>query len=300
MEKIDSAKMLAISECGHDEHWLRDRIFEDPSILGLGDLQAVMKEKSQAQGGRLDLLLKNPDDDSMFEVELQLGPTDESHIIRTIEYWDKEKRRWPNRSHTAVLVAEEITNRFFNVVHLLGMAVPIIGIQATIVQIGEVRGLHFTKVIDSYEEPEEEENPQQAYDEKHWIDNYPGTLECARWCKALLERLYGEVPTKYFEHYISLLVGGNARVWVSKRKDDRAFIEIKHGEANFQDAVDRLNKEGVSFGMRSGKYLTFNVNAHQLKDKTAIHEWLASRLSPENLRKIGQPREDEDRVAVGR
>jgi hypothetical protein len=287
MDKIETAKMLKIRECGYDEYWLRDRIFENPAILGLGDLQAVMKEKSQSHGGRLDLLLKNPEDDSMFEVELQLGATDESHIVRTVEYWDKEKRRWPNRSHTAVLVAEEITNRFFNVVHLLGMAVPMIGIQANIVQVGEVTGLHFTKVIDSYEEREEEETPQQAYDEKHWVDNYPGTLECARWYKALLEKLYGQVPTKYFENYISLSVGGTARVWVTKRKDDRAFVEVKHGEENFQEAVDHLNKEGVSFGMRSGKYLTFNVNAKQLEERGAIHEWLALRLSPENLRKAG-------------
>lgn len=199
METIESAKVLTIRECGHDEYWLRDRVFDDPAQLGLGDLQAVMKEKSQSQGGRLDLLLKNPEDDSMFEVELQLGATDESHIIRTIEYWDNVKRKWPNRSHTAVLVAEEITNRFFNVVHLLGMAVPIIGIQANIVQIGGVKGLNFTKVIDSYEEPEEEETEQRAYDEKHWIDNYPGSLACARWYKTLLERIYGEIPTKYFE-----------------------------------------------------------------------------------------------------
>lgn len=287
MDKVETAKMLTIRECGHDEYWLRDRIFEDPAILGLGDLQAVMKEKSQAQGGRLDLLLKNPEDDSMFEVELQLGATNESHIIRTIEYWDNEKRRWPNRSHTAVLVAEEITNRFFNVVHLLGMAVPMIGIQANIVQVGEVRGLHLTKVIDSYEEPEEEEPVQQPFNEGHWIDNYPGTLECARWYKALLERLYGEVPTKYFEQYISLSVGGPARVWVTKRKNDRAFIEIKYGEESFQEAVDHLNKEGVSFGMRSGKYLTFNVNAQQLKERAVVHEWLASRLSPGNVAKTG-------------
>jgi len=30
-----------------------------------------------------------------YHVELQLGATDESHIIRTIEYWDTERRRWP-------------------------------------------------------------------------------------------------------------------------------------------------------------------------------------------------------------
>jgi hypothetical protein len=93
MDDIAIAKILTIRECGHDEYWLRDKIFEDPAILGLGDLQAVLKEKTQAQGGRLDLLLKNPEDDSMFEVELQLGATDESHIIRTIEYGDGQHRR---------------------------------------------------------------------------------------------------------------------------------------------------------------------------------------------------------------
>jgi hypothetical protein len=144
MSEIDTTKILTIRECGHDEYWLRDVIFDDPSVLGLGDLQAVMKEKTQSQGGRLDLVLKDPEDDSMYEVELQLGETDESHIIRTIEYWDNEKRRWPNRSHTAVLIAEKITNRFYNVVHLLSMAVPIIGIQANIVEIEGKRGLNFT------------------------------------------------------------------------------------------------------------------------------------------------------------
>jgi hypothetical protein len=281
--KIESATIRTVRELGYDEYWLRDRISDDPTILGLGDLQVLMKEKTQSGGGRLDLLLKNPEDDSMFEVEIQLGATNESHIIRTIEYWDNEKRRWPKRSHTAVLVAEEITNRFFNVVHLLSAAVPIVGIQAHIVEVGETRGLHFTKVIDSYEEPEDEETPQQAYDEKHWIKNHPGSLECARWYKALLERLYDEVSTKYFDNYISLSLGGTARVWVNNRKGDRAWIEVKYGQEGFQEAVDYLNKEGVAFNMRDGKYLTLNVNLKQLKDKAAAHEWLAVRLSPDNL-----------------
>jgi hypothetical protein len=286
MDKIETAKTLTIRECGHDEYWLRYKIFENPTILGLGELQAVLKEKSQAQGGRLDLLLKNPEDDSMFEVELQLGATDESHIIRTIEYWDNEKRRWPKRSHTAVLVAEKITSRFFNVVHLLSFGVPIIGIQANIVQAGDEKGLHFTKVIDSYEEPEDEEGtPQESFDEKHWVENYPAALECIRWYKAILERLYGEVPIKYFDSYVSLQVGGIARVWANSRKNDRVLIEMKYGEKNFQEAADQLNKEGVSFNTYKGKYFKFNVNLQQLKERAAAHEWLAVRLSPEDLKK---------------
>ncbi len=43
----------------------------------------------------------------LYEVEIQLDQTDPSHIIRTIEYWDIEKRRNPNYEHQAVIVAEE-------------------------------------------------------------------------------------------------------------------------------------------------------------------------------------------------
>jgi len=189
MSDILTVKSLSIRECGLDEYWLRDRIYDDPTILGLGDLQAVMKEKTQAHGGRLDLLLKNPDDDGMFEVELQLGASDESHIIRTIEYWDREKRKWPNRSHTAVLVAELITTRFFNVVHLLSRAVPIVGIQVTVIECDGKKGLHFTTIIDTFEEPEEEEPIQQTYDVKHWVENYTGALECAKWYVDCLAKL---------------------------------------------------------------------------------------------------------------
>jgi hypothetical protein len=283
MSDIPTTRVLSIADCGHDEYWLRDKIYADPSILGLGELQAVMKERTQSQGGRLDLLLKDPADDSMYEVELQLRATDESHIIRTIEYWDNEKRRWPNRSHTAVLVAEEITNRFFNVVHLLSSVVPIIGIRANLIQVGDVKeALHFTKVIDLYEEPEDIDPTQKTYDEKHWVDNYPGTLACARWYRGLLERCYGEVPTKYFEYYISFAVGGTARVWVSKRKNDRALIEVKYSKDIFTAAVDHLNKEGMAFGPSSHNSITFNVSLQQLKEKQAVHEWIVQQIAPQS------------------
>lgn len=283
MGDIKLTKVVPISECDHDESWLRDLIYDDPSILGLGDLQAVFKERNQPVGGRLDLLLKDPSDDSMYEVELQLGATDESHIIRTIEYWDNERKKWPKRRHTAVLVAEKITSRFFNVVQLLSLAVPIIGIQANVLQVDEYQALHFAKLIDSYEEPEEDEPIQQTYDEKHWIDNYPGALECARWYKNLLARYYGDISIKYFESYMSMIVGGIARVWVNKRKNDRAFIEVKYVEENLGEAIDYLNKEGVPFSPKGDWGLTFNVNHQQLNEREAVHEWIIQRIAPKFL-----------------
>ncbi len=92
-DTLPIANTLWMRDCQLNEHWLQDRICQDTSALGLGDLVVVERERRQAAGGRLDLLLKDPEDDSMYEVELMLGETDESHIIRTVECWDNEKRR---------------------------------------------------------------------------------------------------------------------------------------------------------------------------------------------------------------
>ncbi len=39
------------------EVWLHDCICEDTSLLGLGNLDVVERERSQCSGGRLDVLL---------------------------------------------------------------------------------------------------------------------------------------------------------------------------------------------------------------------------------------------------
>ena len=90
-----------------DEKWVQQQIGDDPSLLGLGDLLLKDKERIQAGAGRLDLLLQDPDTLKRYEVEIQLGASDESHIIRTIEYWDIERKRYPQYEHAAVIVAEE-------------------------------------------------------------------------------------------------------------------------------------------------------------------------------------------------
>src|SRR5205809_346990 len=151
-EQVQLAQQMAIRDAGYDEVWLQDQIYENPACLGLGELDAIARERQQSSGGRLDLLLKNPEDDAMYEVELMLGETDETHIIRTIEYWDNEKRRWPQRQHFAVLVAEHINRRFFNVIHLLSHSIPIIAIQAALLQCHEKKSLFFSKILDTYVE----------------------------------------------------------------------------------------------------------------------------------------------------
>ena len=110
----------------------------------MGDLETVLKEATISSGGRLDILLKNPENDTMYEVEVMLGETDPSHIIRTIEYWDLIRRKWPQRQHFGVLIAEKITKRYFNVIQILSNNVPLIAIQVNIIELRDQRSLHFT------------------------------------------------------------------------------------------------------------------------------------------------------------
>ena len=63
-----------------NEKWVQELIASDPAILGLGDLVLRDKERVQPRRGRLDLLLQDPETKRRYEVEIQLGSTDEAHI----------------------------------------------------------------------------------------------------------------------------------------------------------------------------------------------------------------------------
>ena len=72
----------------YNEDWVKNRIQENPELLGLGDLVIMEREKKQKYG-ILDFLMKDPENKILYEVEVQLGKTDPSHILRSIEYWKK-------------------------------------------------------------------------------------------------------------------------------------------------------------------------------------------------------------------
>jgi len=81
---------FALNHPERSEKWIQDLIPEGPSIPGLCDLVLKDKERLQPRAGRLDLLFQDPDSSRRFETEIQLGGTDETHVIRTLEYWDVE------------------------------------------------------------------------------------------------------------------------------------------------------------------------------------------------------------------
>ncbi|MGD0597721.1 MAG: hypothetical protein ABSA64_09420 [Sedimentisphaerales bacterium] len=247
-DSIPIGKSQSIRECGYDEVWLHNQIIENPNCLQLGDLEFIRRERRQASGGRLDILLKDPEDDTMYEVEVMLGETDETHIIRTIEYWDNEKRKWPQREHFAVLVAETITRRFFNVIQLLSYNIPIIAIQVNIVEADGKKILHFSKVLNTYEEPEDEvSNSGREYKAEFWQEKSVWTLDTAKALLDVTRTAFPEASLNFVKNYIGINVNGNNYMWLKKRSNDRCLLNFWLTEHQLPDAIALLDEAGIAY-----------------------------------------------------
>lgn len=210
---------IRIKHSNLTEKWVQDQIAEDPSILGLGDLVVKDKERNQQGAGRLDLLLQDPEISKRYETEIQLGATDESHIIRTIEYWDVERKRYPQYEHVAVIIAEDITSRFLNVIQLFNGNIPLIAIKMTAYKIGNEYALTFVKVLDemSFGLVDEDEPITEPTDRAFW-ETKRGTKETLLATDSLfklVKEIESQASLKYNKHYIGIEIKGVANNFVT-------------------------------------------------------------------------------------
>jgi len=266
-----------LRDLGFDERWLQERILEDPSILGLGELSVIERERVQPSGGRLDFLMYDPEENGVrFEIEVMLGKLDESHIIRTIEYWDIERRRFPSFEHRAVIVSEEITNRFFNVISLLNGAVPIIALQLSALQVDNSVILGFTKVIDIPEPSiEEEEGPVVRTDRAYW-ESYsnPQALGVVDKMVSLISSPYGAARLTYNKGHIAVGTSGRQFLWFHPKKvAPRCYTQLRLDREVRDEFVERFDQVGVFAGSR-GKYMKLRINQKELDE----HEELVREL----------------------
>ena len=268
-----------------NEKWVQDLIAEDPSILGLGDLVLRDKERRQPRAGRLDLLLQDSDSQRRYEVEIQLGSTDESHIIRTIEYWDIEKKRYPQYDHCAVLVAEDVTSRFLNVLSLFNGTMPFIAIQMQALQVGDNVTLVFTKVMDEFSRglvDEDEEAEAVPTDRAYWEQRAPkGTVALADQLLDLLNKFDPTLTLKYNKFYIGLAKDGQPYNFVTfKPMKNHIIFRLKLPQTDELDnKIDEAGFEKLSYNEHRRHY-QLRLTEGDIKSKSEILEEL-SRLAYE-------------------
>ncbi len=259
--KYVKPEMLSLK--GHaelDERWVQERIAEDPSILGLGELILKDKERVQPRAGRLDLLLQDPEERQRYEVEIQLGSTDESHLIRTIEYWDVERKRYSQYDHTAVMVAEDITSRFLNVISLFNGTIPLMALQIRAIKIGDQVSLLCTTVLDYVPRGlvDDDEEAYEVTDRAYWERRSSAvTLAMADEMLDLVKAVDPNLEPKYNKFYIGLAKAGkplNFTVLKPKKVFLRCEVRLKRSP-EIEEQLAAAGIDTIGYDARWGNYM---------------------------------------------
>ena len=284
LKKVEPKELRAL---GLDERWLQDQIKNDPSLLGLGQLEIAGREHRQPIGGRIDFLMRDAESETYYEVEVMLGKLDESHIIRTIEYWDIERQRRPQSEHRAVIVAEHITSRFFNVLRLLNRAVPMIAVQLSAFPIAGGVVLHPVTVLDVVEETspdviDEVEKADRTYWEKK---SNPAFLSVVDRIVSLFKIDGSDPRVTYNRNHIALGTAGYNFCWFNPRKSiGNCHIEFRATDETRDPMLSQLQEGGIDASPRYTEYITFIVTPKLLDEHFALISEVLKRAEEQSRR----------------
>jgi hypothetical protein len=124
---VHYGQLVGLRDLGINEHWLQDWLVADLVRLGLGPLVLVEQELTQLDGGMLDILAAAGD--TYYSIEVQLGEVDSSHGFRVFDYWARNRRRFPSKTHIAVLVAESTAGPYRAALEELSTCAPLLVVE---------------------------------------------------------------------------------------------------------------------------------------------------------------------------
>lgn len=195
-----------------------------------------------------------------MRVEVQLGKTDESHIIRTIEYWDLERKRYPQYEHCAVIVAEEITSRFLNIISMFNGHIPLIAIQVNAYKLDDIYFMTFTTILDEIQLGmlEEDEEVREITDRNYW-EKDRGTAKTVKIVDQVLGLITELIPgydLKYNKFYIGLAYQNqidNFIIFRAKKKFSRMEIRLRRSD-ELEQLIEDSGLELMDYDKRDGRY----------------------------------------------
>jgi hypothetical protein len=239
----------------------------------LGDLEIAAREHRQPAGGRIDFLMRDSEAETYYEIEIMLGTLDESHIIRTIEYWDIERQRRPHFDHRAVIVAEQITSRFFNVIRLLNRAIPMIAVQLSAYRLdGGAVGLHPVAVLDIMEETADPD----LVDQVERTDRAFGERKADLQSLGVVDQIVNSLRTDgieprltYNRHHIAMGTTGYNFCWFHPRKTaGHCHIEFR-ADDNRDAVLTSLQDAGIDASPRRADHISFGITTNGLNQHSA-------------------------------
>ena len=120
---IVSGAVSTVTELGKDESWLQDWLKDEPMRLGLGELDVADSATED------DRSFVATDDDRCFSVDVQLGEMEASRGFGVLDNWARNRVLHPDKTHVAVLVTEQISDRYRTTLETLAEHLPLVVVE---------------------------------------------------------------------------------------------------------------------------------------------------------------------------
>lgn len=277
--EIKNADVTMLRALGRDEKWLQDWFVANPKRLGIGNVVIKAKELRQytGRGGRLDILAYNASLDTYYEIEVMLGECDADHGFRVLDYWAREKLRFPNARHVAVLIAESLSGRYQTVIETLTQHLPLIAVELRTYQldtdppVATTIPIVFAQPDDIVLKPADE--PEKAdglvpNDETAWQAVNPEFCESAKVAfKTCLEKVGPTAIDFSAKSYISLKKGKRAW-WPMWPRQGGFYVYIPGGPGGTDDQpsdfFNKVKEDLVDLGIEPSWSFKYNAGANPI------------------------------------
>ncbi len=123
---IVSGAVSTVSDLGKDEAWLQGWLKEQPSRLGLGELDVADGADED------DRSFVATDDARCFSVDVRLGEMEASHGFQLLDNWARNRVRHPDKTHVAVLVTETAGERYRTTLETLAEHLPLVVVELAV------------------------------------------------------------------------------------------------------------------------------------------------------------------------
>ena len=124
---IVSGGLSSWSELGHDESFLRDWLKEAPGRLGLGELSVADPDPVKDEDGNPAFIAE--DDERYFSVDVRMSEMDPSGGFGLLDNWARNRVRHLDKTHVAVLVTENVGDRYRTTLQTLTEHLPLVVVE---------------------------------------------------------------------------------------------------------------------------------------------------------------------------
>lgn len=275
--KIYVAQSQSMTDISNKENYIRDYILDNPEELGLGKLTPVDREVIN-NNGSMDALFTG-EDNTHYNVEVQLGKADSEHILKAISYSLAEQRKYPDKKHRIVLIAEDFNGRNGDVLRYIGGLMPYIAIKIHMIQAEGLDKdiLFFDPYMDIYHERKVDEVSAE-YGAKYWNET-PARKRALEVAEAITK----ELDTKYAmtKHYVGVKFNGVNFFSVNQRSSsDHVSIDFNVNDEMIE-MIEAFDVKPISTKITSN-WMYYKISAKTIEAHLPLFKQLYNYKLKEN------------------